>query len=688
MPYLAGFITPQDYGAVGDGTTDDTAAFNAALTATPYGGTVLVPPAIYATTNTITVPPQVTLQGQLGAHITAVNASIRPTAAFAGTSVISFVDQATGGYAVASEAQRVRYLTIDGTLAPGSSIDAFRATGFVHGVYLEEIGVETIPNHAVNALSNGSGNPYSWRMSRVHVHAAGGYAFNLANMTDTTLIDCESIAATNSGYLINGTGNSIFIGCRAEFSGFSGFDIQGGGDIQLIGCSTDRSTQHGVNIVSTGSTQKIIITGGRFTRDGGNGGAGGGTWAGINVNGATTPVVITGALVETGQQSGTGDAPTYGLSVTGATAVSVNSCALHGITSAINDGGGNTDFFVGANVLQQTGSTASPTVVEPVVRTTQTGIGVNKAPTHPIDATASTATVVGQFTTTSSGGGGNTQPVVGAIGADTSNRAFGAEVSGDANFRYAVFTDGTTQWGPGSAARDTTMQRAASGILATTKNFLVGASTALGDNGVGELQLANATTVPTTVPTGGLDLYSTAGVFKTQNPQGLFQTVGGLVQSQTSTVTVANTTSATALTSFTVPANDAVAGAVYTVTGYGVYSTTLAPTIQFILYWGGTGGTALATLPAVTLPTTITNSVFSYSAELVFRSTTSVTAVLALNIDTSITTDQVSAYQAAPSTATTVTTTGSNALTVGVTWSAASASNTISLLGGSVQRLA
>lgn len=271
----------------------------------------------------------------------------------------------------------------------------------------------------------------------------------------------------------------------------------------------------------------------------------------------------------------------------------------------------------------------------------------------------------------------------------TANTALSVNINGtDAFDRMRILGDGSYNLGPGSATRDTTMQRAASGILATTKNFLVGASTALGDNGVGELQLANATTVPTTVPTGGLDLYSTAGVFKTQNPQGLFQTVGGLVQSQTSTVTVANTTSATALTSFTVPANDAVAGAVYTVTGYGVYSTTLAPTIQFILYWGGTGGTALATLPAVTLPTTITNSVFSYSAELVFRSTTSVTAVLALNIDTSITTDQVSAYQAAPSTATTVTTTGSNALTVGVTWSAASASNTISLLGGSVQRLA
>jgi hypothetical protein len=50
-----------------------------------------------------------------------------------------------------------------------------------------------------------------------------------------------------------------------------------------------------------------------------------------------------------------------------------------------------------------------------------------------------------------------------------------------------------------------------SGNLQVTQNIEVGSSTALGDNGVGELQLANATTVPTTNPVGGAVIYATGG---------------------------------------------------------------------------------------------------------------------------------------------------------------------------------
>jgi polygalacturonase len=50
---LAETISVKDFGAVGDGTTDDTAAFNAAKTAaTPQA--VLVPAASYKITGTVT----------------------------------------------------------------------------------------------------------------------------------------------------------------------------------------------------------------------------------------------------------------------------------------------------------------------------------------------------------------------------------------------------------------------------------------------------------------------------------------------------------------------------------------------------------------------------------------------------------------------------------------------------------
>lgn len=56
--------------------------------------------------------------------------------------------------------------------------------------------------------------------------------------------------------------------------------------------------------------------------------------------------------------------------------------------------------------------------------------------------------------------------------------------------------------------------------LAAAQNVTVGSTTALGDNGVGELQLANATTVPTTNPTGGSVIYAVNGGVFLRDPAG------------------------------------------------------------------------------------------------------------------------------------------------------------------------
>ena len=60
--------TPQQYGAAGDGVTDDTAAFQNAMNAVTDsgglgGGVVYVPAGIYCLSNTLTIPPGVTLHG-------------------------------------------------------------------------------------------------------------------------------------------------------------------------------------------------------------------------------------------------------------------------------------------------------------------------------------------------------------------------------------------------------------------------------------------------------------------------------------------------------------------------------------------------------------------------------------------------------------------------------------------------
>lgn len=53
----------KDYGAVGDGTTDDTTALTNAINACPVGGTVYIPPGSYVVSTALPMPNGVTVQG-------------------------------------------------------------------------------------------------------------------------------------------------------------------------------------------------------------------------------------------------------------------------------------------------------------------------------------------------------------------------------------------------------------------------------------------------------------------------------------------------------------------------------------------------------------------------------------------------------------------------------------------------
>lgn len=67
MPYLAGYVTPQDYGAVGNGSTDDTVAINSALAAVSANGSTILFPSGYTYKITSTLVPTVNgtiIQGQ------------------------------------------------------------------------------------------------------------------------------------------------------------------------------------------------------------------------------------------------------------------------------------------------------------------------------------------------------------------------------------------------------------------------------------------------------------------------------------------------------------------------------------------------------------------------------------------------------------------------------------------------
>jgi hypothetical protein len=107
------------------------------------------------------------------------------------------------------------------------------------------------------------------------------------------------------------------------------------------------------------------------------------------------------------------------------------------------------------------------------------------------------------------------------VGFLSTNNALGLLVGGDAFKRFVANFAGLMSWGSGAGSADTNLGRAAAGVLYTDKNLLLGSASALGDNGVGEIQMHNAATVPTTNPTNGADAYVSQGAWWSRDPNGV-----------------------------------------------------------------------------------------------------------------------------------------------------------------------
>lgn len=138
-----------------------------------------------------------------------------------------------------------------------------------------------------------------------------------------------------------------------------------------------------------------------------------------------------------------------------------------------------------------------------------------------------------------------------ALNATAGTDLLSGRVTGDTASRIVVDTDGTIGWGPGGAsATDVNLARTATGRLALT-----------GTNAALTIGSATYRNLLSTGPT-----------------------------------TVANTITETVIATATIPASDAVAGAIYRMTAYGVASTTGTPNYTITARLGGLAGTGMAAI--------------------------------------------------------------------------------------------
>jgi hypothetical protein len=128
------------------------------------------------------------------------------------------------------------------------------------------------------------------------------------------------------------------------------------------------------------------------------------------------------------------------------------------------------------------------------------------------------------------------------------------------------------------------------------------------------------------------------------------------------------------------PANLLDVGQVLRLTAFGLFSTTVAPTLLLGFYYGGVAGTALAATGATTTASGAVTLPFRLEYEGRVRSTGSAGTIMGsgwLNLATALTSYSQIPIPATALATVTIDTTSAKQLTVGAQWGTSSASNTL-----------
>lgn len=332
---------------------------------------------------------------------------------------------------------------------------------------------------------------------------------------------------------------------------------------------------------------------------------------------------------------------------------------------------------------------------------------------------ANAAGIAGKLSLT---GGTMTGPLVlsgttvSVIGAASTSAGINAQVTADTQQRLIVDASGTHTWGTGAAVGDVTLSRSAVGVLATNGTWQ-GATLQGGSGAAGTLVLSS-----TSNPTKGKILVGTSAYDEANNRWGVGKnnpavpldvvgaaaisgnaTIGGdllLVGGTTiyrnklsASATVANTVAEMPLAVATIPAGDAVVGAVYRIKAWGTLAVVAAttPNITFQSRLGGVAGTQMVGGTVITVRSGAADG--KWDAEFLLSCvTTGVSGTwaplvkYAHNFLTSVTTyTPVGPLTLVPQPRDT---TIANDMVVSAIWNAAAAGNTITCQGFIAERLA
>jgi|SRR5579859_1791970 len=429
MPYLVGYVTPQDFGAVGNNVADDTTAVQSAINAvSASGGTLFIPMGTYKLSSALT--------GLAGCSI---------LGAGPGISILNQTSTTANGITY-NPASTLQYLSISNLTIQGPSsgsgvgllLESNSGAGTVLSVSVNNVLIYNFGSHGLQ-LNNGTAS----EINACNVTNVGGHCYFINGGTGNVVSSCYAGGGTTTqqGYQVTNASYVAIDGCKA-FATAGGYQVTGGSACQLTSCGADTivaaNGQDGSSFKINGGTVHAISS------------------CYSNVNRAKA-FYITGSAVAASLYGVQEFAP--GAGVTAGIQVDSGSTALAAEWSTVT-----ANTFIGGTTTQIQGGQV---------------------------------TAIGPFTV---------QPTA------AGNTVLSSNVNAtDAFDRLRILGSGQIAIGPGTATRDVFLTRAALGIMSVQPTLLVGSQTALGDNGVGEIQLADATTKPTSSPTAGTTIFSQSG---------------------------------------------------------------------------------------------------------------------------------------------------------------------------------
>lgn len=242
-------VNVKDFGVVGGGTVDDTAAFQAAINAVKgQGGILYVPKGIYKITNTLDINASITIVGEGwsmrdGTTILAFSMddkSVRPAIKVRNTECVNI----SGLYLLNRGTVLHDGLCVDGENGGANN----ELNSFVH-----------VENTIANGFRYNFKVAHTWVVSFRDCYAGKGtYGWFVQGGTITTLLldHCYTERQTLRAFYINGAYYSTLLSCATDFAPI-GYKFSNAQNVVMTGCAAEECINTGIDI--DGST--VIIDG-------------------------------------------------------------------------------------------------------------------------------------------------------------------------------------------------------------------------------------------------------------------------------------------------------------------------------------------------------------------------------------------------------------------------------------------